>query len=159
MNNIKDSTMKTRRHPLVYIAHIIFSITFTLQSYASSGVIARGLGATLVCPFTVAGGPKLIGTVTVACFNDPACNTFSGNNASWGNRVSPPTLQNGSHTLSNDAMASVGLPAACAAAVQSIQLQVQNTGGSVTSVLCMQATVVSGIFTCSTSGTLNISTL
>lgn len=153
--------MKTRRHFLVYIAHIVFYVTLPLQAWASLGVIQRGLGATLVCPFTVSGGPKLIGTVTIGCYSDLGCTTYTGNNASWGNRIGPPTLQNGSHTLSNDAMASVGLPTACAnAGTQCIQLQVQNPAGSVTAPpLSMQATVVSGTFVCTTSGTLDVSSL
>lgn len=155
-----DFKLKTRRHFLVYIAHIIFYTTLPLQASASFGVIQRGFGATLVCPFNVTGGPKLIGTVTVGCFSDTSCTTYTGNNASWGNRIGPPTLTNGRHTLSNEAMDSVGLPAACdMAGTQCIQLQVQNPAGSVTALVSMQATVVSGTFVCTaTSGPLDIST-
>ena len=144
---------------------MVFYFTLSLQAWASSGIIKQGLGATLVCPFTVTGAGvsgKSIGVVYVSCFSDTACTTYTGDNASWGGRGGTPTLKNGSHTLSNDAMASVGLPAACAAAdptTASIQLQVQNPSGSVTALLCMQAIVVSGIFTCTNSGTLDISGL
>ena len=155
--------MKTRRHFLTYIAHIIFYITLTLQASASSGVIQRGLGATLVCPFTVTGGPKSIGQVTVACYSDTTCTTYTGNNYSWAGRGGHPTLTNGTHTLSNDAMANAALTTACANAIPTtkcIQLLVQNPVGSVTAPpLSMQATVISGTFTCTTSGTLNISSL
>jgi hypothetical protein len=151
--------MKTRRRFLTYIAHIIFYITLPLQASASSGVIQRGLGATLVCPFTVTGGPKSIGSVTVACYSDITCTTYTGSNYSWGGRGGTPTLTNGTHTLSNDAMANVALTTACAnAGTQCLQLVVQNPAGSITAPpLSMQATVISGTFTCTTSGTLNIS--
>lgn len=156
-----DFNLKTRRHFLAYIVHIIFYITLPLQASASSGVIQRGLGATLVCPFTVTGGPKSIGQVTVACYSDTTCTTYAGSNYSWAGRGGTPTLTNGTHTLSNDAMANVHLTTACAnAGTQCIQLLIQNPAGSVTAPpLSMQATVISDTFTCTTSGTLNISSL
>ncbi len=100
--------LKTRRHFGLYVAHVIFYITLPLQTWASVEVIESGLGATLVCPFNVIGGPKLIGNVTIGCYSDAACTQYNNNNASWGNRTAGfnPTLKNGSHTLSNDAMAS-----------------------------------------------------
>ncbi len=154
--------MKTRRHFALYIAHTVFYIILPLQTWSSVQVIEQSLGATLVCPFTVSGGPKAIANVTIGCFSDTACTAYNGNNASWGNRTAGfnPILTNGSHTLSNDAMASVSLPTACAnAATQCIQIQVKNPNDSATALLYMQATVVSGVFTCTTTGTLDISGL
>jgi hypothetical protein len=154
--------MKTRRRFLIYIAYTILCFVLMPQSlWAFSDVIKQGFGATLVCPFLVTGGHKSIGQLTVACYSDTTCTTYTGNNYSWAGRGGSPTLTNGTHTLSNDAMANVGLTNACASAgTQCIQLLVQNPAGSVTAPpLSMQATVISGTFTCTTSGTLNISSL
>lgn len=141
--------MKIRRWRVIYTAHAAFYMALTLSAWASSNVIERGLGATLVCPFNVVNGPKLIGNVVIACFSDTGCNTLIGNYP-WGGRGGTPNLQNGSHTLSNDAMANVGLTTSCANPIpaQSIQLQVHNSGNTAFSLLCMQSTVVSGVFTC-----------
>lgn len=154
--------MKTRRHFLTYIACAVFYFTLMPQSlWAFSDVIKQGLGATLVCPFNVINGPKLIGDVVVACFSDIGCNTLIGNYP-WGGRGGTPSLTNGSHSLSNDAMANVDLTTNCANPTpsQSIQLQIHNPDNSALSLLCMNATVVSGVFTC-TGGpyTLNINNL
>lgn len=151
--------MKTRCHRIAYLIYTIICSTLTLNASASNSVITSGFGATLVCPFTVSGGPKQIGTVTIGCYSDTTCTTYTGSNASWGGRGATPTLTSGTHTLSNDAMANVGLTTACRDATpttQCIQLQVQNPGGSVAAILSMQATVVSGEFICTTSGTLDI---
>lgn len=154
--------MKTRRHFLIYIAHAIFCFSLMPQSlWAFYDVIKQGLEATRVCPFNVINGPKTIGDVVVACFSDTGCNTLIGN-WPWGGRGGTPSLTNGSHSLSDDAMEDAGLTANCASptAAQSIQLQVHNPGNTAVSLLCMRATVVSGAFTC-TGGpyTLDINNL
>jgi len=150
--------MKTKRSALIYTAHLAFYTAISIQTWASSGIIERGFGATLTCPFNVINGSKSIGTVIVACFSDTACTSIVGN-YSWGGRGGTPTLQNGSYTLSNDAMANVALTTACVSA-QSIQLQVQNPLNTTVSLLCMPATVSSGLFSC-TGGpyTLDINNL
>jgi hypothetical protein len=152
--------MKKRRGVLIYTVHAVFYTTLTLQALASSDVIEQGLGATLVCPFNVINGPKSIGNVIVSCFAAPDvnCNTVPIGNAGWAGRGGTPTLRNGAHTLSNDAMASVGLTALTTTI--NIQLEVHNPGNTAFSLLCMPATVVAGVFTC-TGGpyTLDINNL
>lgn len=150
--------MKIKRHFLIYATHATLCIALTIHVWASSSPINRGFGATLVCPFSVTNGPKAVGNVVVACFTDTGCNTLIGN-YSWGGRGGTPILQNGSHTLSNDAMTAASLTTACGSA-QSIQLQVHNPGNTAFSLLCMPAIVSSGTFTCSGGPyTLNINNL
>ncbi|MDP1574988.1 MAG: hypothetical protein Q8L78_08700 [Coxiellaceae bacterium] len=152
--------MKTTRGYFLVYALVAFCIVLTLQARASSSVLKSGLGATLVCPFTVINGPKTIGNVVVSCFEAPdsTCNTTPIGNAAWGGRGGTPTLENGSHTLSNDALASVGLTAF--PTTVNIQVEVHNPENTVYSLLCMHATVALGVFTC-TGGpyTLDISNL
>lgn len=151
--------MNTRRRFLLYAAHTALYMALAVPAWASSSVIDR-MAATLVCPFNVTNGPKSIGTVIVACFAAPdaACNTVPIGNAAWGGRGGTPTLENGSHTLSNEAMAAVGLTAFTTTV--NIQLEVHNPGNTAFSLLCMPATVVGGVFTC-TGGpyTLDINNL
>ncbi len=124
-------------------------MVFTLTSWASTRVIDPYFGATLVCPFNVINGPKLIGNVTVSCYSDTRCFFYLNANYSWGTPGSTPapTLYNGLHHLSNDAMANVGLNAITG--TQSILLQVKNTENTIVSTVCMQATIVGGVFACS----------
>lgn len=140
--------MKIKRHPLVYMAYAIIYTTLTPPTWASSEVIKHGFGATLVCPFNVINGPKSIGNVVIACYSNTSCPTPSLiGNAAWGGRGGgTPTLQNGSHTLSNDAMTSVGLTSLTTTV--SIQLEVHNAANTAYSNLCMEATVVGGVFNC-----------
>jgi hypothetical protein len=151
--------MKTRRRLPLYMAHAAFYLALTLPAWATPSLIERGFGATLVCPFTVTGGPKLLdGSVEVSCFSDTACGTPLST-APWGTPLGDPqpTMQNGVHTLSNEAMAAAGLT--LNTTTQSIKIEIfSQIGASAT--LCMQATVSSDLFAC-TGGpyTLNINGL
>jgi len=101
----------------------------------------------MVCPFTVINGPKSIGNVVVAVFTDIACGTAAIGNAAWGGHGGTPTLTNGTHRLSNDALAGVGLTALTTS--QSIQVQIQDPGNTTSATVCMQTAVAMGAFTCS----------
>lgn len=152
--------MRTRHRLPLYISHAALYLTLTLPAWATPSLIERGFGATLVCPFTVTGGPKLLdGHVEVSCFSDTECGTTSLGTAPWGTPLgdTQPTMQNGVHTLSNGAMAAAGLTSFTA--TQSIKIMIHSQEAS-SATLCMQATVSNNSFAC-TGGpyTLNIGDL